>query len=282
MNLARIACILVCWAGLMGSHWCRASVVVPVVTEWGRFSVDWGAGRLRFYGVGFESDFESSDSEAWQDGMLYLSNNMNKIRVKFLGADEGASEALARVAQATYRVKTTYFASSAVRVNMESQLGRALSSDKIEFLSEEPSGKQAKNSKIIILLQKFMTPSASFVVSAGDEVVYSADKVAASIYKKRLMASFYGTQTQDQQRVVAYFGKNPLIFAGQVENDHIRLEKSEWLEKIKGNEGLLSQGAVSVLMPAELLPKPLEVADSIGQMPPSLGVGSTQKTKLKL
>ena len=224
----------------------KSALAQPIVETFGRIELNWSSQRIKFYGIGDEGDFTKSDRAAWQEGLAYLVKNLPKVRSKYkvLAGDNGA-QAAHRVASATYRVKTHYYANGVVKVEMESQLSRALSPMGLTFEDDHPAEEDSKNSKILIVLDEPFSPTPLFEVVAGEDVVYSYRSVAKSAFERSLLGGFY------QGRKQKTFGKNPIILKGRQKDGSITVSKDAWEKAITGNKGLLSRAGIAISFPGK-------------------------------
>lgn len=230
-------------AGISGE-----GIAAPLIQKIGRIELNWSNQRIRFYGFAQAETYEKSDAEAWQEGMRYLSAHLPKVRKQFAGlSQENASSAVTSVARSVYRIKTSYYKGPMVRIDMESQLPKALMALHLAHQTEEPLSAPSPHSHLVWQLDQPISPSPTMEVYDHDELIYSPQRVARSAYEKRLMGQWHlvdGTRAPLMRG-----GQRPLVIPARVEKGRIVVDSELWQEHAKNAEPLLSQALVTFLLP---------------------------------
>jgi hypothetical protein len=97
----------------------------------GAYEINWSSGKIRFYGVGKlregEKNLRAAEQRAWADGLKIAEKNIPLIMSSRLGVmPQNAPSQLAKLAQSTTSVSTTYFGDQRIKVILESPISTVL------------------------------------------------------------------------------------------------------------------------------------------------------------
>lgn len=226
----------------------------PVLTHSDRYSINWGTNKISFYGFGDEGSFAKSDAEAWSEGMRYLVQSLGGLREKYVDSNADRNRiVLNRVSSSVYRVKTTFLPHGSIKIDMESRLsglfapeGDSASPQEVE----EGAKVLPRSTFLVVVLDKPITPSPVFVIRAGEEIVYSLADVDRKSFETNMMGRYFQAPREDLGRANSgIWGQEFIKIEGSVFANHIMVDPESWGRAVKGNESLLNQGRVALLMP---------------------------------
>lgn len=103
----------------------------PLLDRQGSYEINWSSGKIRFYGVGKfnegEQNMRAAEQRAWADGLKLAETNIPNLMSSRLGIQgKNSPTQLAKLAQATTSVSTTYFGDQRVKVILETPIAKVL------------------------------------------------------------------------------------------------------------------------------------------------------------
>lgn len=220
-----------------------------------RVSLNWSTMRLRFYGQARPvagQDPATAEKAALQDGLSFIVEEIPRLweeRKEFKGKGESlrkqAVQAAHDVAASTYAFHAAWDAAGAVRVDLESNLAKALASPR----SVIPSGENLEapdHSGIVIYLDSKAAPKALFsVYSADGKELYGPAHVSEEGFRRNLMGRWFRLPVGNTLR--AFSGKNPLEIKGQIDaSGRIRLQEGA-AEALRTNRANLNKARVAIV-----------------------------------
>lgn len=227
----------------------------PVVEKNDRVEIDWSAMKIRFYGEAqapnAQETYRGAEQRAWQDGIAYISMNLNKLRDGRVEALDGSRseadrQALKSVTTSTYSVNTTYFSNGKIRVHLENALPRALDPGPVAFKSLAAEKGRTKNSGLVLRVAGTPRPSATYrVVTDQGQAVFEVRDVSKESFEKNFMGAWF--QSPSPAELQAAVGSNPIYVDAQVDGaGTFRVSQGQWTEALSGNESLLRAAKVAV------------------------------------
>lgn len=227
----------------------------PVVEKSDRIEMDWSAMKIRFYGEAqapnAQETFRGAEQRAWQDGIAYISMNLDKLRDERVETLDGSRaeadrQALKTVTTSTYSVNTTYFSNGKIRVHLENALPRALDPGPVAFKSLTAEKAPTKNSGLVLRVAGATRPSATYrVVTDQGQAVFEVRDVAKESFEKTFMGAWF--QNPSAAELKAVVGSNPIYVDAQADGaGTFRVNQGQWTEALSGNESLLRAARVAV------------------------------------
>lgn len=230
----------------------------PVIEKADRVEIDWSRMKIRFYGEAQtpsapQESFQGAERQAWQEGLAYLSTNMNKLREGRVGAldgslEEAGKQVLKKATGSVYSLNTTYFANGKIRVYLENALPRALDPGPVDFKSMEAENAGAKNSGIVLRVAGKARPSATYrVVTDGGEAVFEARDVAKESFEKGFMGTWFDNPSKAELQTAV--GSDPVYVDAHVDDtaaNTFRVNEGQWSAALSGNESLLRSARIVV------------------------------------
>jgi len=222
-----------------------------------RIEINWSQMRVRYHGQASGSsltgeNYQTTAERALQEGLSYLVQTFPATIAKLDGsssADE-VRQIAHRIASSSYIAQTTYFASGAVRVDLESNLARALAGGEGSFRKEKAEELATTHTAIVIQLNQVISPTASYEVvdEASGEVLFEKADVAREEYEKNLMGRWFVDNRAREFR--AYTGGQPVTITAKVSGSgKLSVSQQEWNEIVQLNPGLLESAKVAIVTP---------------------------------
>lgn len=232
----------------------------PVIESDERLEVNWSTHKIRFFGeahagLGDEA-LKSAEKQAWRDGLDHVGDQIKALNSSTnspisQNSDKLVDDARAaakQVVQSTYSFNTTYFGDGTVRVLLENNLGRALSSSQIHFRQKETTQPATQHSGVVFEAAKAMKPRAMYqVVDETGAVLFEVKDMAQEAYQKNLMGRWFKRPTSTE--LSSSVGASPLHIKADVNGDRLVVRRSEWDQAMEGHQILLVNGMIAIALP---------------------------------
>lgn len=224
-----------------------------------RVEMDWSKMRIRYYGkfsaVSLAgSSYEEASDRALQEGLLYLVKHLPDIRAQRLGQNRTDQdvEMAHRVASSTFISNTTYFANGGVRVDLESNLARAMADTGEDFSLDKAEGLPAKHSAVVIKLNQAVAPRPVYQVvdQATGQRLFHVGDIAREDFERNLMGRWFDSDKGRDFR--SYVGAEPTVIAAEWGTEgQIRVNKTAWQQIQQENPGLLASAQIAIVLAAQ-------------------------------
>lgn len=241
------------WALIWVCIFSAPALAEPIVERHDNVAFNWGTMRWEFYGEAVLAEsqgseaFKAAEKQAWQHGLNTIQQAVSDLQIKEMNSPKERAIEIARDAtKATYSRNTTYFSSGLVRVELENALVAARAPQGVELGVQ--TGEKANNSALIIELDRSVQPSPTFrVLNESGEVLYESKDVSPEYFNKHLMGRWF--RGKSGWVYEKYAGASPVGVMAVVRNNDFVVENSQWQKVVGGNQALLAQAKVIVVLP---------------------------------
>ncbi|MFW7378167.1 MAG: hypothetical protein ACOH5I_05130 [Oligoflexus sp.] len=239
--------------------WDGMSLAVSKGADEPSVDVNWSMMRVRFHGEAGGSalsgeNYQTTTERALQDGLSRLVRSFPEAFAQSLGREvTGADREIAhRIASSTYIAHAEYFANGDVKVDLESNLARALAAGSEKFRKAQVENLPMINTALVIQLDQASHPLLAYEIvdAATGEVLFQKADVAQEEYEKNLMGRwFIGSRSREYR---TYVGSQPVtIEARLIDGGKLQVARQQWDTATQSNPGLLELAKLAIVTPSK-------------------------------